>query len=240
VGFVFNFDFVMQLSLILLQGLADGGAFYAETNPSAWLKEPWNAFSSLTFWIPIGYILYKIRGRYRQYPFLLFCMPLLFIGGLGSTLFHAFRSSGWLLAMDVLPILILNVALTIYFWFRILANIWKVLGVVLLYFVLSIVIIRFTEYPLSVNLSYLVRGILLFLPAVLLLQKMNFRHSQFLISAILLFILALVFRWADKLVIDYMSMGSHWLWHISTAMGALLLAEFMYRLENWEKQIKYI
>lgn len=87
----------------------DHGPIYRETTDlSLFIVEPWNAWSSLTFLIPAFVFLWQLRGQYASYAFFVyFCSPMLILGGLGSTFFHAFRSSGWLLAMDVLPIVLL-------------------------------------------------------------------------------------------------------------------------------------
>lgn len=228
---------------ILLQFMPvmpDGADYYAETQAMALIKEPWNAFSSLTFWLPVFYWTYKLRGKYQAHWFLTACLPLLFIGGLGSALFHGFRTSWFLLLLDVLPILVLFVGLTLYFWQKILSN-FLYLGVVVLVFGLVQTGISHTFLPpTSINLSYLWRGIALFLPAVLLLRSISYKGTRLLVTAILFFILALVFRSSDKLpeVVRVLYMGSHWLWHVSTVLGAFYLAEFLYGLPTWEREAK--
>ena len=226
------------MNLILLQRLADGAGFYAETNLKYIIVEPWNALSSLTFWIPVFYWMYKLRGRYREYVFLTWCMPLLFLGGLGSALFHAFRMYPIFLAMDVLPILILNLALIIYFWVKVLPH-WSY--AVILTFSMTLIqfiVFRYFAPPFSINIGYFIRGVMIFLPTLLILNKMKFKNANYLFSAIAFFILALIFRYLDKEVINWMYMGSHWLWHISTAIGAYFLAQFLYEFANFEKSQK--
>ena len=188
-----SFNFSMFLFILLQFKLPDGAGLYAETRIDAWLKEPWNAFSSLTFWLPVFYWLYKLRGRYREHIFLTACMPLLFIGGLGSALFHAFRASSFLLLLDVLPILLLFVGMTFYFWQKILPAWWQLVLLVGVYIGLSVIISTYANPPASTNLSYLLRGVALFLPAVLLLKRIHYKGSFLLASTITLFILALVF-----------------------------------------------
>lgn len=227
-----------MLSFILLQVMPVGADFYAETRALGWIKQPWNAFSSLTFWIPVFYWAYKLRGKYQAHWFLTACLPLLFIGGLGSALFHGLSKSRFLLLLDILPILVLFVGLTLYFWQKVLPNYWY-LGVVILVFGLVQTGISQTFVPpASINLSYLWRGIALFLPAVLLLRRISYKGTGILVIAILFFILALVFRYLDKSpeVLQVLYMGSHWLWHISTVFGAFYLAEFLYRLPAWEHE----
>ncbi len=93
----------------------DGGPIYAETDLSVLFTEPWNALSSLAILLPAVYWAVRLRGDYRTYSFIFYCIPLLFLGGLGSTLFHAFRVSKWLLLMDVLPTATLTLSVSFIF-----------------------------------------------------------------------------------------------------------------------------
>ena len=106
--------------------LSDGGPIYTETNPDHWIVEPWNAISSLMIVIPAIIWLFKIRGQFKDYRFLIFAIPLMVLGGTGSTLFHAFRVSQFFLFMDVLPTAILTLSLSIYFWVKVFKRWWYV------------------------------------------------------------------------------------------------------------------
>ncbi|EMR01263.1 hypothetical protein [Cesiribacter andamanensis] len=94
---------------------ADGGPVYAETDLSRPLVEPWNAVSSLAILLPAVYWALRLRGQYRQHPFLALCLPLLFLGGLGSTLYHAFRSHRLWLMLDITPTALLTLLLALFF-----------------------------------------------------------------------------------------------------------------------------
>lgn len=225
-----------MLSIFLRQILPDGGGFYAETNPKYWLMEPWNAITSLFFLFPVFYWFYKLKGKYKEHWFITFSLPLLFLGGLGSTLFHAFRVSYFFLLLDVLPILILTVALSIHFLLKLLPKWWYIFLIIVPYLILQVMM--FTYMPLTtsakINISYFFRGVMMFLPALLVLQKTKFEAVKYLLATIFFFILALIFRQYDKEFAFVMYMGSHWLWHIFTVVGAFLLAEYLYRLRNYE------
>jgi hypothetical protein len=225
--------------MLLLQRLADGGGYYAETNLNFFIVEPWNAISSLAFLLPVGYWLIRLRGRYVEYKEIIICLPFLFLGGLGSTLFHAFRASWMLILMDVLPVLIASVGTSVYFWLRVLPQRWGLLGIIGAYFALQFLFFRFLPSPYNINVSYFVRGVVLFLPMVLMAQKIRRQElSNDLWLAIAFFIIALIFRALDKEVTFVMYMGSHWLWHISTVVGVFYLSEFMYNFLNWQKEQK--
>lgn len=212
--------------------LPDGGVYYAETNLNYWIVEPWNALSSLSFLIPVVYWHFRIKGNYRAYPFFIFGFPFMILGGIGSTLFHAFRASPYLLLLDVLPMLILSIGVSLYFWVRLLPH-WSFITLIIIpYFLLQYSLHGFIPRATVINISYILRGILIFLPMVLMLHKMKYRYWTSLVPAILWFILALGFRFFDKQAAWIMYMGSHWLWHISTAIGTFYLAEYLYFFQN--------
>jgi hemolysin III len=217
----------------LAQTLGDGGNYYAETDIKYIIVEPWNALSSLSFWIPVFYWAYQLKGKYQKYPFLTSCMPLLFLGGLGSALFHAFRTSQWLLLMDVLPILILTAAISFYFWYQVIRN-WLYVAILFIFYA---ALQSWQWYqPMggqATNVMYLARGVMIFLPAVLLLRQIEFHYVWALIGAMAWFSAAITFRYLDFEASAWMYMGSHWLWHISTAFGAHYLALFLYQYVNW-------
>lgn len=211
----------------------DGGPYYAETDFSRFIVEPWNALSSLAFLIPVVYWAWKLRGRYRQYPFLTFSMPLLALGGLGSTLFHAFRTSPLLLLMDVLPILILTVAVAIYFWWKVLPHWAFVVVVVGLYFGLWFWLFEYGPFTgqTRINANYALRGTMIFLPGLLLQFYSRYLGLRDILLATLLFVVALLLRQSD-VPLSWMPMGTHWLWHVSCALGAHFLALYLYQINR--------
>ena len=159
------------------------------------------------------------------------------LGGLGSTLFHAFRASPWLLYLDFMPIVLITIALTVYFWAKALGQWSYAIFALLLMFALSTPVWMFVKGPLRINLTYFIRGTFMFLPMILILRKTKFANAKLLIASILLFIAALACRQFDYLdgVAEVMPMGIHWMWHIFTVIGAFTLTEYVYRFVNLEK-----
>lgn len=220
----------MNINLAEILSVPDGGPIYRETTDlSVLIVEPWNAYSSLSFLIPAFYFLYLLRGNYSQHAFLVyFCSPMLILGGLGSTLFHAFRQSPWLLAMDVLPIILLTLGISIWMWLKVLPKKWQLIPILLLFFLLTYLTMGLLDGQDSISAGYFVRGTMLFLPCFLFLRKTRFRHATAFFTAVSFFILALLFRFADeKLTLDFMPWGTHWLWHISTAIGGYFLGVYL-------------
>jgi hemolysin III len=224
---------------VLKRAITDYGPLYKETNLSHFIAEPWNAVSSLTFLVPVFYWLYKLRGQYRRYAFLVGCMPLLVLGGLGSTFFHAFRASRWLLYMDFMPIIILTLAVSIYLWYRALNNWWTVAGITLFSFLLRYAAFQFlSERQQAINASYFITGCMMFIPAIMFLYQTRYAGARHLICAVLLFILALVFRMIDlKVDIPFLPMGTHFLWHTACGVGIMFLSYYLVRIVDLEKPI---
>lgn len=217
----------------------DGGQVYAETDMSRFIVEPWNAVSSLCILLPAVYWGVKLRGRYKEYPFISYCIPLLFLGGLGSTLFHAFRSSYYLLLLDVTPTAILTLSLAVYFWVKILPKWWWVLPIVALPLGLRAWISTsdYLQGQEAINATYAVTGSFLFIPTLILLYKTSFEYSYFIFISLACFVLALIFRRTDNMEQTLLPMGTHFLWHILTGIGAFFLAEYLYKLHIKDGEI---
>lgn len=216
---------------------ADGGPLYAETDLTKYIAEPWNAYSSLTFLLPVIYWFIRLRRHYKDYPFLIACMPLLALGGIGSTLYHAFRDSLFFLRMDVMPIALLTLTVSLYFWWKSIGR-WEYVAVIAFVFI-GIRIFIYQEVVLAqqqaINLSYFITGIMIFLPAFLLLLRTQYKGTKAIITATVFFILSLIFRQIDTPFL-ILPMGTHWLWHSCCAIGAFFLADYLYIIANLNLQ----
>lgn len=211
------------------QLLPDHGHFYRETDLSHFIVEPWNAWSSLTFLVPAIYFIWQIRKSGEKHVFMLwFACPLLILGGFGSTFYHAFRASFWLILADVLPILVLVLGVSIRTWLKVLKPKLLVIPVVALFFLLTFVTMRFFHGQDRVSAGYVIRGTMLLLPFALYLRQPLICLKQSVFYTGLFLGLALTFRYLDdKIFISWMSWGTHWLWHVSTAVAAWFLGEFI-------------
>lgn len=230
----------MQSQLIqLTTALADGGAKYAETNLSSFIVEPWNAISSLILLVPGLIWIKQERGKIKENLFLCLCFGLLFLGGLGSTFFHAFRSSSILLQMDVMPMLFLTLCISWYFWDKIISN------KIILYLILTTAFLSrlavshmdFLSVHTRGNISYFIGGSLFFLPAMLFTRNFGLKKSRDLFLSIFFFSIALLCRELDRIHMDLLPMGTHFLWHIFTAVGGYSLAKFVINIEKESKAV---
>jgi hypothetical protein len=211
----------------------DGGPIYAETpmalHPGQWFIEPWNAISSLLIVAPALYFLWQLRGRYKSNLFLVLCIPLLIAGGSGSTLFHGLRISRFFLALDVLPTMILFLAITTFFWAKALKNWWIALALMFANYFFGEWF--FAQIPLGyrINLSYFMRGTLFFLPLMIVLLRTRGRNALLVFGSLAAFGAALAFRYYDHRASVYLPMGTHFLWHAATGLGGFLIAEYLLR-----------
>ncbi|MBE0638596.1 MAG: hypothetical protein IH598_08750 [Bacteroidales bacterium] len=213
--------------------LPDGGPVYHETDLDHLFVEPWNAISSLTFLIPVFYLLYHLRGQYRQYAFLIFwAAPLMAIGGIGSTLYHAFRAHRFFLFLDFVPIAIMTLSISIYLWNKVLPHWMYVIGVITVSLIFRFAAFRLVEGHAAINLSYFITGLMIFLPAMIFLISTRFKYVKYLLYSALFLLLALFFRHADDWENQIFKAGTHWLWHIFTSIGALTLAVYLIKVKD--------
>jgi hemolysin III len=68
----------------------DGGPLYTETNFDHFIREPFNATTAVLYlFLAIYWIIQIQKNKNLQSRFLMFALPVLAIGGIGGTLFHA-------------------------------------------------------------------------------------------------------------------------------------------------------
>ncbi len=220
-----------------ITGLApDGGPIYAETDLTILFSEPWNAVSSLAIVLPAVYWAIYLRGNYRKFSFIFYCIPLLILGGLGSTLFHAFRASEYLLWLDVFPTALLTFSVGVYFWFKVIPSWWGTVGIVVPFTMLRFAIHEILPEELATNVSYFIAGTIIFFPLIFYMFKTGFEKSSYIILSVLFLILSLAFREMDFRVVHLLPMGSHFLWHIFSGFGAYYLAGYLYHIRIKEYQ----
>jgi predicted membrane channel-forming protein YqfA (hemolysin III family) len=227
---------VLAATAELTKRLADGGPVYTETNTQQPIVEPWNAASALLFLLLVGWWTVRLWGRYRRFPFLTCCLPLLAAGGVGGTFYHAFRVSAVFFWLDILPIYLLGAAASLYFCFRLRMARWRIALVILVTLVLQATLVPVLsrvspENPhLAINGSYVLLAALLLLPLALLLRKTAFRHWGWIALGLALFFVALFFRAVDTRAPPLLPMGTHWLWHVFGAGTVTALTEYVYQL----------
>ena len=208
--------------------MPDGGPVYAETGGEGLLVEPWNSITSLLMLIPVIYWFIRIRKETGDYKFMLYAIPLMALGGIGSALFHGFRASVAFLIMDVAPSALLTLSLAIYFWYKLLRKWYWVLILFVPMFLMRFVI--FTALPghLAINVSYAITGATILLPIPFLLYRMKYKGLWSITLTLFSFGLALMFREADARAAVYFSVGTHFLWHVFSAIGGYFMLQYLY------------
>lgn len=214
---------------IICSIVRDGGPIYWETGKGILFVEDWNALSSLLYLIPAILLFIKIRKSKKRFYFIeFFAAPLLFIGGIGSTLYHAFRSEHWLMMLDVIPIFILTLGIATYFLYKWFNSLGFAFLITLLFMGLRFMVFEWVSLQTAINISYFIVGTLMFVPAFFFAKKMYFKWISYLLSSILLLILALFFRFIDDYPQVSVSYGTHWLWHLFSAGGSYCLGLYLY------------
>lgn len=226
--------------------LPDWGPLYKETprdplSPNApFFAEPWNTVTAFFFVLIVVFWFVRLRGRYRQYPFITACLPILMAGGIGGTLYHATRLSRSLFLLDVIPISLLGIAGSVYLTVK-LGRVYGAVrvmlmtaGLVFVYIGLNSAIRLVPNPPrnLPVNLSYASLAVVLLVPIAAILVRTRFRHGVWVAAALACFAFAWFFRLVDNTSVVDLPMGTHWLWHTYGAVTTLLMIEYFYRLEG--------
>ena len=217
---------------------ADGGPIYTETNFDHTIVEPWNAVSSLAILLPAVYWAIRIRRNYRQYSFLMLCLPLLFLGGLGSTIFHAFRSHRIWLLLDITPTGILMLLVALFFWMKVLPRKWLALPLLLLVFLLRMWAWQTFPSHAGINISYALTGTSLFVPLLLVLSRQQWKGLLPITLSIGSLLLSLFFRKIDYDAAAVLPMGTHFLWHIFSGIGAYFLGLYLYESRSYEEKVE--
>lgn len=218
----------------------DSGPFYHEFHAEGTLLEPWNALSSLVFFIPIIYWLFRLRGEYKDHLIIVTMLPLLFLNGLGSTLYHAFRNSEFFLLLDWLPASIMSFLLAAYFWTHVWHKwYWGILSVIGINVSGTLIIELFRHLPqfeqFAPNLGYLFVGISIFLPVLILLYRYNFKYAYLIGLSILFLSLSLLFRSLDyptPNLFPWLPQGTHFLWHIFSSFAVFSLGYYVYYVKT--------
>jgi hypothetical protein len=212
----------------------DGGPIYAETNFARTVVEPWNAISSLAILLPAVYWAIRIRNNYRKYSFLTICLPFLFLGGLGSTIFHAFRSHRIWLLLDITPSAILTLLLGLFFWMKVLPRKWMAVPLLLVVFLLRMNAWRVFPSHQGINISYALSGTAFFVPILLYLARTRWQGAWSIGLSIFFLLLSLLFRQIDHSAAAVLPMGTHFLWHFFSGVGAYFLGLYLYQTKNKE------
>jgi hypothetical protein len=95
-----------QLHFDTTQRMSDLGPRYAETDPAHFPVDAWATWTNLVFLVAVVYWTRRLRGQARRRRMLAFTLPLLLVGWIGGTIYHATRSHVCWTLLDWYPIAI--------------------------------------------------------------------------------------------------------------------------------------
>jgi len=216
----------------------DGGSLYAETNMQHLFPEPLNTITSCFFLAIAIYWTVKLWGKHKEHTFLSVAIVLLYIGGIGGTIYHGLRQWRIFIMMDWLPIMLLCVSAGVYFIAK-LTRWYYALLLIVAYTAFQLLTRNlFREQgnmQLFININYAVMAGIVLLPVVAYLIKTHFSNGKWVGYALLAFIAALTCRIADKW--GWMQSGTHFLWHTFGAVAAFCMFKYIYLLNHRDLDI---
>lgn len=207
----------------------DSGPIYQETLAGRIPAEPFNTYSNLFFLAIIIYFSLKVYKDYKNHQFLAWSLPVLFIGWLGGTVYHATRSHDVWMYMDWLPIVVLCLAVSVYYTIKLKASARRrlILILVILFLVFGIRMIPWAP-NIKTSVGYAGTALGLLLPILTYFHTTKLHNWGYVLLAFLSFALALNFRVMDRFVY-VLPMGTHWLWHTFGALSVFFLMSYIYK-----------
>ena len=217
--------------------LPDGGPIYTETDLTHWIVEPYNALSAVPFILIALYWLIRLRSQYTHFRFLTFSSFFLLVGGIGGTIYHAFRAYEAFLLMDYLPIILLCYAASVFFAAKLVQRKWLLIPVYLVAFGLQFLNNQFVPPHIATNTGYIGMALIILLPIFLFLRSRQFKHGHYVLFALLSFVAAIFFRFIDQYAL--ITIGTHFLWHLFGAVACQFMFLFLYWSNRHEYQLTH-
>ena len=219
----------MNPGIFLLSFPQDSGPIYQETLSGRLPVEPFNTFSNIFFLLIIIYFSIKVYKDYKNHRFLAWSLPVLFLGFIGGTVYHATRSHDVWMYMDWLPIIILCLGVSIYYSTKLhVDRNWKILLILLvLFLVLGVQLLPVSQH-LNTSIGYIATAIGILLPIILYFFTNKKDQWGYVLLAVLSFGFAISFRILDNFMY-ILPMGTHWLWHTFGALSVFFLMNYIYR-----------
>ena len=210
------------------QSPPDGGMFYQETDMSQLFPEPLNAVTAMFFLITAIFWTIRIKDNFKEYPFLVYCLILLYIGAIGGTFYHSFRQWSVFIVMDWLPIMLLCLSAGFYFIAK-STKLFYAVFVVLVYIILMFALrnwILLDNTSLFINLNYGMMASFVLFSVLRYLIYTQWKAGKWVGFALLSFAFALTFRIADKW--EWLNIGTHFLWHTFGVIATFCMFNYIY------------
>jgi hypothetical protein len=211
----------------------DAGPIYVETQMGRFPVEPWNTASNLAFLAVLVYFAGRSGLRLRRFPVTVVSQPILLVGWIGGTLYHATRGHDLWRILDAAPIAFLALLVSVYLWHCLLGSVLRAAAVVVgpaLLFKLSDLALPESQQTMMFA-GYAFLATLIILPAILHCRRQHWRGVVWLVGAVVSFAIALTMRQLDASMAAVLPMGSHWLWHVLGAAAAFCGMNYVYQTE---------
>ena len=105
-------------------------------------------------------------------------------------------------------------------------------------FALRILIFRDVPRHTAINISYFFTGLLVSLPLIIILFRTGAKKFNYVLGAVIPFVIALLFRQLDANEISFLPMGTHFLWHAFSALGAYYILAYLYFIREIDVKFK--
>jgi hemolysin III len=222
----------------------DFGPIYRETNMAGFPVEPWNTASNLIFLFTFFYWAYRIRHSFKEQYMVAISLPILFIGWVGGTIYHATRSHNLWLYMDFLPIYILGFMLAFYFWYKLTGNVLRIFILTIIpYFLLNFATV-YIDMSQNVRAStgYFLIFVMAAYPVIKYALNNKSKVNTNLVYAVICFALAITARIGDQsfpeTFLTLFPQGTHWLWHTIGGLTTFFMFKFVF--EDRQRELSAI
>ena len=217
----------------------DSGPMYAETCPGRFPVEPWNTTTNLVFLALIVYWAVRTKMDVRRHPLIVASLPLILVGFVGGTIYHATRSSDLWLMMDYGPISLVALMGCVYFWRRITSGWFQTF---LLVMAIPVALRAYWGFfPASSNFSisfgYALLAINVATPIILHCLLNGGRGAWLLVGSVAAIGAALLFRVIDLAAAPVLPMGTHFLWHLLGACSVCLAMFYAFFTADFKTSI---
>lgn len=193
---------------------------YCERLGPGLLAEPLNAFTNAAFFVA-AWALWRLAQRSNALSGdMRVVIALIVMTGIGSTIFHTFATP-WAHWLDIAPILLFQLT---FLW--VCARRVMRLGFAP---TASLIVVFLAVALYSRQFPHLLNRSLMYAPALFAMLALGLYHwgrgkpRRFsLLAAVGVLAVALFFRTVDEAVCEYLPLGTHFLWHLATAVTVYL------------------
>jgi len=203
---------------------------YCERLGNSIFSEPINLFSNLAFLFS-AYLIFKLFKKHKKVDAEYWILFWLVISiGLGSALWHSFRTP-LAHAFDAIPIYLFLLTYLYLFLKNLLDSKGKSVVIVITYLFLQIgVSILFPEV-FNGSIRHIVNALFFVALSLWIYIKAKGLNLNFIL-ALLAYMLGIVFRTTDNKICIIFPVGTHFLWHILTALASYFAIKALTELKR--------